>query len=252
MSRWASRRPGPGGPRRAADSEVLNNARTLKAATRHVLKLFVTGLLAALPLAATVAVFWWALSLLLRWLGPGSKVGSVLSAIGLGVTGSELVGWLIGVAAVALGILLLGVAVERGLQRGVARMLDGTLRRIPLVGTVWDLAQRMVGLLQQPEQQGVRSMTPVWCHFGGPGGAAALALLSSSEPVLVDGRPCLAVLVPTAPVPIGGGLLFVPQEWVRPASIGAEAVTSIYVSMGVTAPKYLPAHLPTPGESRGA
>jgi uncharacterized membrane protein len=212
----------------------------LKAAQRHVLKLFVTGLLAALPLAATVAVFWWVLSLLLKWLGPGSTVGSALSAIGLGVTGSELVGWLIGVGAVALAILALGIAVERGLQRGVARVVDTTLRRIPLVGTVWDLAQRMVGLLQQPEQEGVRSMTPVWCQFGGPGGSAALALLSSPEPVLVDGRPCLAVLVPTAPVPIGGGLLFVPEEWVRPANIGAEAVTSIYVSMGVTAPKYLP------------
>ena len=55
----------------------------MKTATRHVLKLFVTGLLAALPLAATVAVFWWALSLLVRWLGPDSKVGSVLAAIGL-------------------------------------------------------------------------------------------------------------------------------------------------------------------------
>jgi uncharacterized membrane protein len=212
----------------------------LKAAQRHLLKLFVTGLLAALPLAATVAVFWWVLSLLVKWLGPGSAVGSVLSAIGLGVTGSELVGWLIGVGVVALGILTLGIAVERGLQRGLARVVDTTLRRIPLVGTVWDLAQRMVGLLQQPEQEGVRSMTPVWCRFGGPGGAAALALLSSPEPVLVEGRPCLAVLVPTAPVPIGGGLLFVPEEWVSPAHIGAEAVTSIYVSMGVTAPKYLP------------
>ena len=213
----------------------------MKTARRHLLKLFVTGLLAALPLAATVAVFWWALALLVKWLGPDSKVGSVLSAIGLGVTGSELVGWLIGVAVVALFILLLGVAVERGLQRGLARILDGILRGIPLVGTVWDLAQRMVGLLKQPEQQGVRSMTPVWCHFGGPGGASALALLSSPEPVLVNGRPCLAVLVPTAPVPIGGGLLFVPEEWVSPAAIGAEAVTSIYVSMGVTASKYLPA-----------
>jgi uncharacterized membrane protein len=56
----------------------------------------------------------------------------------------------------------------------------------------------------------------------------------------VGGRRCLAVLVPTAPVPIGGGLLFVPEDWVSPADVGAEALTSIYVSMGVTAPQYLP------------
>ena len=54
-----------------------------------------------------------------------------------------------------------------------------------------------------------------------------------------QGRPHLAVLIPTAPVPFGGGLLFVPAEWVVPAAVGAEALTSIYVSMGMTAPQFL-------------
>jgi uncharacterized membrane protein len=222
----------------------------MKTASSHLLRTFVTGALAALPLAATVFVFWWAVSLLWRWLGPGSAVGSVLGGIGLGVTGSELVGYLIGLGIVALGILLLGVLIERAIGRSMARLVDRLLRRIPLVRTVWDLAQRMVGLLQQNPaggaEGGARSLTPVWCHFGGPGGASVLALLSSSEPVDVAGRACLAVLVPTAPVPIGGGLLFVPQEWVSPADVGAEALTSIYVSMGVTAAQHLPVPVPVP------
>ena len=213
-------------------------------ASSHLLRTFVTGALAALPLAATVFVFWWAVSLLWRWLGPDSRVGTVLSGIGLGMSGSEFVGYLLGLAIVAVAILLLGVFIERAIGRSVARLVDQLLRRIPLVRTVWDLAQRMVGLLQQNPPGGVeggaRSLTPVWCHFGGPGGASALALLSSPDPVEVGGRPCLAVLVPTAPVPIGGGLLFVPQEWVSPAAVGAEALTSIYVSMGVTSTQYLP------------
>jgi uncharacterized membrane protein len=216
----------------------------MKTVSSHLLRTFVTGALAALPLAATVFVFWWAVSLLWRWLGPGSAMGSVLGGIGLGVTGSELVGYLIGLGIVALAILLLGVLIERAIGRSMALLVDRLLRRIPLVRTVWDLAQRMVGLLQQNPaggaEGGARSLTPVWCHFGGPGGASVLALLSSSEPVDVAGRACLAVLVPTAPVPIGGGLLFVPQEWVSPAEVGAEALTSIYVSMGVTAAQHLP------------
>jgi uncharacterized membrane protein len=48
------------------------------------------------------------------------------------------------------------------------------------------------------------------------------------------------VLVPTAPVPVGGGLIYVPEEWVSPANVGVEALTSIYVSMGVTSAQYLP------------
>ena len=222
----------------------------MKTVSSHLLRTFVTGALAALPLAATVLVFWWAVSLLWRWLGPGSAMGSVLGGIGLGVTGSELVGYLIGLGIVALAILLLGVLIERAIGRSMALLVDRLLRRIPLVRTVWDLAQRMVGLLQQNPaggaEGGARSLTPVWCHFGGPGGASVLALLSSSEPVDVAGRACLAVLVPTAPVPIGGGLLFVPQEWVSPADVGAEALTSIYVSMGVTAAQHLPMPAPVP------
>jgi uncharacterized membrane protein len=46
-------------------------------------------------------------------------------------------------------------------------------------------------------------------------------------------------MVPTAPVPFGGGLFFLPAEWVRPAAFGVEGLTNIYVSMGVTAPDYM-------------
>jgi uncharacterized membrane protein len=47
------------------------------------------------------------------------------------------------------------------------------------------------------------------------------------------------VLVPTAPVPIGGGLLYVPVDWVTPADVGAEGLTSIYVSMGITSHQHI-------------
>jgi uncharacterized membrane protein len=31
----------------------------------------------------------------------------------------------------------------------------------------------------------------------------------------------------------------VPEEWVTPAELSVEAITSLYVSMGVTAPQHL-------------
>lgn len=214
---------------------------------RHLLRIFVTGLIAALPLAATVAIFWWAASLLIRWLGPGSAVGQVLGAVGLGVTESEVAGYAIGVALVAAAIFGLGLLVETGLQRGLTRVVDGVLERIPLVRSVYDLARRIVALVSQREGStpGMNSMSAVWCHFGGapaegePGRAAVLGLLSTREPVWIDGRAYLGVIVPTAPVPVGGGLLYLPQDWVRPADVGFEALTSIYVSMGLTSPQHL-------------
>ena len=221
---------------------------------RAILRIFVTGALAALPLAATLLIFVWAANLLIRWLGPDSAVGQLLVSIGLGVGGSEVVGYALGVTIVAVALFGLGLLVEARLQRGLAIAVNALLDRIPLVSSVYDIMRKMVALFGQREgregQDGLRSMSAVWCHFGGPGGSAALALLGSDVPVLVNGQRCLAVLIPTAPVPVGGGLLYVPEHWVTRADIGIEAVTSIYVSMGLTSPQHLPradaASPPTP------
>jgi uncharacterized membrane protein len=220
----------------------------LRRTSRHLLQLFITGALAALPLAATLAIFWWAASLLLRWLGPDSLLGGALVALGLGVGGSELVGYALGIGLVAAALVLLGALVRSGVQQGASRLLDDALRRIPLVRTVYELSHRLVDLLRQSDREGPKSMSAVWVHFGGreAPGVAVLALLSSPQPVQLEGQPHLAVIVPTAPVPVGGGLLFVPQDWVRPADVGMEALTSIYVSMGVTAQQHLPAAVARP------
>ncbi len=231
----------------------------MKQHTARVLRVFVTGLLAALPLLSTLAVVWWAVSLVFGWLGPNSGIGRVLVAVGFGVTGSVFIGYLFGVAVVLLAIFALGVVVTNGLQRGLSRLIERTLQRIPVVGNIYDLARRLVGLFAQRKDGGMNSMNAVWCHFGGPPdardadadphtatrqGVVVLALLSTPEPVLIDGRPYLGVIVPTAPVPVGGALLYVPQHWVRPASMGIEAVTSIYVSMGITSAEHLPRAVP--------
>jgi uncharacterized membrane protein len=104
---------------------------------------------------------------------------------------------------------------------------------------VYSVADRFVGLLDQKQGGDIRAMSPVWCSFGGAGGAAVLALAPSADPIDIDGRRYFAVLVPTAPVPIGGALIYVPLEWVRPADIGVDKLTAIYVSMGITPPPSL-------------
>jgi uncharacterized membrane protein len=206
---------------------------------RPVVRVFVTGLLAALPLAATVAIFAWLVNLLLDWVGPGSAIGHLLVAIGFGLAGTEVFGYLLGLAIVAGAVFALGLLVEAGLQRGLAKLVNAVMLRIPVVNTVYDLVRKMVGLLTPGGSDGLKSMSPVWCHFGGPGGAAALALLGSPDAVLLNGKRYLAVLIPTSPVPVGGGLLYVPEEWVVRAEVGIDAVTSIYVSMGLTSSQHL-------------
>jgi uncharacterized membrane protein len=229
----------------------------MKLQLRHPLRTLLTGLLAMLPLAATLVLLVWTLRLLTTWLGPQSELGQLLVHLGLGGTGSELLGYVLGVLLLLACIYVLGLLTEAGLERGMARALNALVQRIPVVRTVYDVLNKLVGLLSRSQGEGLQSMSPVWLYFGGRGeagqpasGTAVLGLLSTPRPVLLGGQPYLGVLVPTAPVPVGGGLLFVPAHWVEAADVGVEGVTSIYVSMGVTAGQYLPTQ-ESPGSGKG-
>lgn len=217
----------------------------MNATIRYLSKIFVTGALAALPLAATVLIIVWGVRLVAAWIGPGSLVGGLLLSLGLGISASELVNYLIGLTIVLLVIFMLGVLVHTRLRTVLAAMTNNVVQRIPVVRSVYDTVRRFVELVSQRDSEGLRSMRPIWLHFGGVGGAAVLGLLSTSEPVRIEGRDYLAVLVPTAPVPVGGGLLYVPTEWVTDADLGVDGLTSIYVSMGMTSQQHL-------GEGRAA
>ena len=205
---------------------------------RAPVRTFLAGLLAVLPVVLTVGVIVWIAGLVAEFVGPHSPVGRLLVSIGWTVVETQIGAYAIGIGAVLCAVYILGLFVETGFQRRVQALLDSSIRRIPLVGNIYDLAHRFVGMLERKEQTDLKTMRPVWCFFGGEGGVAVLALLPTPELVLLGGQPCHVVLIPTAPVPFGGGLFFVPAKWVKPASFGVEGLTSIYVSMGISAPQY--------------
>ena len=54
------------------------------------------------------------------------------------------------------------------------------MMRIPIVSNVYDLSKRFVSHGRSGGDQGdLKSMRPVWCFFGGEGGAAVLGLMPS-------------------------------------------------------------------------
>ncbi|PAU58798.1 hypothetical protein BZL41_17515 [Pseudomonas sp. PIC25] len=207
----------------------------LRQSLRSVFATWLTGLLALLPLALTLALLAWVVSLLNRLVGPSTLVGQLFATLGQPFASNPYLAYLLG-SLVLLGSLYpLGLAVQLGLRRPLAWLIDVTLRRTPLIGNLYNLADRFVGLLDREKNPDIGAMSPVWCIFGGDG-AAVLALLPSPEPVELEGRPHYAILVPTAPIPVGGGLIYVPVDWVRPAHMGVDDLSAIYVSMGLTPP----------------
>jgi uncharacterized membrane protein len=165
--------------------------------------------------------------------------------IGFAFATDDIAAYILGFLSVTLCVFLFGVLVQSGMKSRVQALGDQVFRKVPLIGSLYHLTHRFVAIFERQEGADLKNMSPVWCFFGGREGVAVLALLPSRNPVILNGRSHHAILVPTAPVPFGGGLLFVPAEWIEPAPFGFEAFTSIYVSMGVTAPAFAAADHPT-------
>jgi uncharacterized membrane protein len=223
----------------------------------RILRIFLTGVLALLPVAVTFFVVAWVGSFVAGFAGRGTFIGGLITGLGnsLGLTIEPTSGlaYLLGLAIIIGIIFLLGLLVESGLRSFIFNGLDWLIMRIPLVSTVYDLSKRFVAMVDRGGggEDSLKSMSPVWCFFGGEGSAAVLGLMPSPEPVIIGEHSYLGLLVPSAPVPFGGALIYVPSEWVRPAEGGVERLMNVYVSMGVTPPLSLPKQakrvLPNPG-----
>ena len=211
----------------------------------RILRTFLAGVLALLPIAVTVFVTAWVASLIASYAGPDSLVGRLIIAlgasVGLDISPTSAAAYLLGLAIILGAIFVLGLLVESGLRSFILNSLDWLIMRIPLISNIYDLSKRFVSLVDRGDQGDLKSMRPVWCFFGGEGGAAVLGLMPSPEPVVIGEHSYLGLLVPSAPVPFGGALIYVPADWVKPAAGGVERLMNVYVSMGVTPPVSVPA-----------
>ena len=211
---------------------------------KSVFRTFLAGLLAALPLILTVTAIIWLAEFIHRFLGPSSGFGRILEKIGLRFVTSEASAYAIGVVAVLASVYLLGVLVEAGMKNRLQSLIDNILNRVPLVRTVYNAITKLTKMFEQKDESDLKSMSAVMCYFGGKGdgktgGTAVLALLTSPNPIHMNGSEYYSVMIPTAPVPFGGAIIYVPVEWVESADMSFDGLLNVYMSMGVTSAEYL-------------
>jgi len=207
---------------------------------RTLLRFFIAGVLAVLPLMITVAAVIWVTGFLGGLLGPGTLLGSGLEKLGLRFASNSTLAYAIGWALVLAAIFVLGVLVELGAKRLIQGGLDSLAERVPVLGGLYATARQLVGMMADKGGADLKSMSVVFCVFGEESGAAFLGLLPTAERFRIGNVDYHAVLIPSAPVPMGGSLIFVPVDSVRPAGVSVEAFMSIYVSMGASSPQFLP------------
>lgn len=204
---------------------------------RRLARIFLAGLLAALPLMLTLFVTAWLLSFLNQYLGPNSGFGSLLRSLGLGADASDYAPYFIGLGGIVGGIFMLGLMVQSRIGSWIAGLFESVIRRVPVISNLYDLSSRFVSIVDSGDGDGIKNMTPAWCFFGGKPGAAVLALLPSKTPIRLGAEEYYSVLIPSAPVPFGGALIYVPAAWIEMTDSGIDDLMTVYVSMGITAPK---------------
>ncbi|MCI0332689.1 MAG: DUF502 domain-containing protein [Planctomycetes bacterium] len=206
---------------------------------KTLLRIFLVGVVAVLPFVITMMVVIWVSGYLTSLLGPHAVLGQLLRRMGWLFVSSDMLADLVGWLIVLSLIFGLGLLVEFGARRLVYDRFDRFAERVPVLGGIYGTARQLVGMIDAKGNPDFKTMQVVFCNFGGERGAAFLALLPTPERFRIGDTDFNAVLIPSAPVPVGGSLLFVPASSVTPAGLSVDAFMSIYVSMGVTGPQFL-------------
>lgn len=205
---------------------------------RRVAGPFVTGLVFLAPVLLTIVILQWLSGYVIAALGPNTLVGGALAQGGMLVTRTPELAFITGLGLAAFIVWGLGLLVQTQWRARLEGGLDGLLGRLPVVGGFYrPLAQivRMIGGAPGGELKG---MTVVAVRFGGD--IEVLGLLASPQIFDLGQGPRHLVVCPTAPVPVGGAMLFVEVGRVRVVpGLGVDDLAKFYVSMGTVAPAAL-------------
>lgn len=207
---------------------------------------FLTGLFFVLPVVLTVAIMGWVISKLEGVLGPGTWLGELLSLGGSTIAGPNhaTISFWLGILLALGGIWLIGFLVRTRARLVLDRALSGILERLPLVRSIYGPVSQVVGLLRGDSAEDVKGMEVVLCRFGKDTGASVLALLTSRTVYPLNAGDSYLIYLPTSPLPMSGGLTFVPAGSVTPVpEVDVDGLMRIYFSLGALSPKVMPAHL---------
>ena len=203
---------------------------------RHVWQCVARGFLLLIPLFITI--------LIVRYLV--GFAGSVISpfvdfviSIPLleDVPGATLIVWTAVTAAALMLFYGLGMLVtgEKG-QCRVALGINAFLSRIPVVKSIYDVANQTTQALSTPREDAFSRV--VFLEWPRPG-VRALGLVTGQCVLPHDDRTMLVVYIATVPNPTSGMLAVIPEDEVVDAGISVEQAMKIIFSGGIVIPEGL-------------
>jgi len=121
------------------------------------------------------------------------------------------------------------------------KWIENLINRVPILKSIYGPVSQVVGMVKGGDDGQMQAMSVVFCNFGTEHGGGFLALLAGSQVYRFADQDCHLVYIPTSPVPMSGGIVFVPTQKVRPVDMDLDALMQIYFSLGVMAIKTVPA-----------
>ena len=181
---------------------------------RGIVATFLAGLFAILPIVLTIAIMSWVGGMIADKLGPeswvGKKLGDGLEFVAGDRIDDEWIATLIGWAVVLVAIWCLGLLVRSMAKGKVEGLVERMANQVPLLKNVYHPVSQVVGLLKSDDKADMKAMSVVYADFGDGGGPGFLGLLAGHQTYRFRETDCHAIYIPTSPVPMSGGIMFVP------------------------------------------
>ncbi|MBI4249234.1 MAG: DUF502 domain-containing protein [Elusimicrobia bacterium] len=194
---------------------------------------FITGISVILPLWLTVYILWLLVKITGNMLFPALR--PMLRGVFQGPVPESV--WLFVCATLVCGIVwMTGFLTLEIIGHGHWETIDSLLARVPLVRSIHLTLRRLTNLFVAPKKKFERVAL---VEFPLPG-QYTVGFLTREAPVLVAGTPHELVLVPTAPNPTSGFLLFVPQSKIQFADMDVDAAMEMIISVGLIGPDVVP------------
>ena len=196
---------------------------------------FLAGLIVVVPIAITIWLAWWFISLFDRWVkplipdvyNPDNYLPFTLPGVGLVFT--------------VVIITFIGALTANLLGRSILAWWERILDRMPVLRSIYRGTKQIV---QTAFSQGTRNFKSVGLiEYPRPGVHVVAFIareLDSGELGLPPGSPMYACFMPTTPNPTSGFLFFVHQDQVRLLDISVEDAAKLVISAGLVVPGQLP------------
>jgi len=201
---------------------------------RRIAGTFIAGLLALLPLLITVLVVGFLVGKLHAWLGPRSAFGSWMKGLALTWQIPAELSYLGSIVVVVTLICIIGLFAQRFTGRRASAWITYLVGRIPFINKVYNSAEQVVQLLSHKDGDAASALANV--VMVRIANVRVLGMLSSADPVLINGEPYYIVFLPSTPIPASGQNVIIPAADVEDVTISVEEMTKILISLGSLGP----------------